>query len=94
MAVQHLPHPESVEAIADRLKRTREAMGLTQAAWCRLVGIEPQQWNNYERARNKIALGQALKVVHATGATLEWIFRGEMAAGLPATLQAALQKKR
>lgn len=89
-----MPHPESVEAIADRLKRTREAMGFSQAEWCRLVGIEPQQWNNYERARNRIAIDQALKVCAATGITTDWIYRGLMSTGLSANVQTALQRKR
>ena len=55
---------------------TREALGKNQATWCRIVGIEQQAWNNYERGRRRISLDHALKVVQATGVGLDWIYRG------------------
>lgn len=90
MPVQVIHNPESVTAIADRLKRTRQAQRLEQAAWCRLVGIEPQAWNNYERGIRRISLDQAIKVCRATGVSLDWIYRG-IASGLPVNLATALQ---
>jgi hypothetical protein len=36
------------QLLAERLRATREAKKLKQADWCRLVGIEPQAWSNYE----------------------------------------------
>jgi len=66
-------------------------MGLTQAAWCRVTGIEPQAWNNYERGLRRISLDQALKVCQATGATLDWLYRG-MADGLPVRLAMAIRQ--
>ena len=93
MMAANAPHPESIEAIADRLKRTREAMGFyNQAEWCRLVGIDTNAWNNYEKARNRISIDQAIKVCQATGVTTDWIYRGLMTAGLPANVQTALQR--
>ncbi|MBB4042037.1 DNA-binding XRE family transcriptional regulator [Microvirga flocculans] len=68
--------PDSKEAIAERLTLTREAMGMKQADFCRLVGITPQAWNNYEEAVNRISIDAALKVVQATGISLDWIYRG------------------
>lgn len=94
MNTNHAPHPESLEAVADRLKRTRVAFGFNQAQWCRLVGIDTQAWNNYEKARNRISVDQALKVCQATGITTDWIFRGLMSTGLPMNIQTELQKKR
>lgn len=82
------------EKMADRLKRTREAFNLNQADWCRLVGIEPQAWSNYEQGRNRISIDQALKVCAATGVTTDWIYRGLMTASLPTDVQLALQRKR
>lgn len=84
---------ESGEAIAERLKRTREAMGFNQAQWCRLTGIEPQAWNNYESGLRRISIDQAIKVCQATGVTTDWIYRGLMSAGLPMGIQTALQNQ-
>jgi transcriptional regulator with XRE-family HTH domain len=83
--------PTAVEMIAERLRLTRAASGLNQAAWCRLVGINPQAWNNYEQARNRISLDQALRICSATGVTLDWIYRG-IAAGLPISMASEIQR--
>lgn len=86
--------PESLPEISARLKRTREAMGFNQAQWCRLVGIEPAAWNNYESGLRRISPDQALKVCQATGITFDWIYRGLMNSGLPMHVQTELQKRR
>lgn len=86
------PPTGSNEAIAERLIRTREAMGLNQAQWCRLTGIEPQAWNNYESGLNRISINQAIKVCQATGVTMDWIYRGLMSGGLPMGVQIGLQQ--
>ena len=78
------------ESIAQRLKRTREAMGLKPAAWCRLVDIEPAAWANYESGLRRISIDQALKVCRATGVSLDWIYRGLMQ-GMPVDLATKLQ---
>ncbi|MBR0695978.1 helix-turn-helix domain-containing protein [Bradyrhizobium lablabi] len=82
-----------VKAIAERLKLTREALGLHQAAFGRLVGIEPQAINNYETGLRRISVDQAIKICAATGVSLDWIYRG-LASGLPVNLATALQQKR
>jgi hypothetical protein len=42
------------ESISTRLRWTREALGHSQAEWCRLTNIGPQAWNNYERGLRRI----------------------------------------
>lgn len=82
--------------IADRLRLTRLASGLSQAAWCRLVGIAPSAWHNYETLGpnwRRISLDQALKVCGGAGVTLDWIYRGQ-AAGLPMNLATKIQQLR
>lgn len=74
--------PESTQAVAERLRLTREAFHMKKAAWCRFVGISPQAWGNVEGTKtapaiNRIGLEQALKVCKATGVGLNWIFRGQ-----------------
>jgi transcriptional regulator with XRE-family HTH domain len=83
--------PLSVEEGATRLRLTREASGLNQAAWCRMVGISTQAWNNYEQAVNRISIDQALRVCAATGVTLDWIYRG-ISAGLPVKIATEIQE--
>lgn len=80
------------KAIAERLKLTREALGLNQAAFARLTGIEPQAINNYETGLRGISVDQAIKICAATGVSLDWIYRG-LSAGLPINLATAMQQK-
>ncbi|PJG56462.1 hypothetical protein CVM73_02530 [Bradyrhizobium forestalis] len=75
--------------IAARLKWTRQATGLNQAKWCRLAGIEPQAWNNYENGLRRISIYQAFKVCKVTGVTLDWIYHG-IASGIPVQLAPSL----
>jgi transcriptional regulator with XRE-family HTH domain len=79
------------DAIADRLRLIREAKGLIQASMARLVGITPQEWNNWERGRDRISLEKAIQVCAATGASLDWIYRGDMK-GLPLDLATRIQE--
>jgi DNA-binding XRE family transcriptional regulator len=74
--------PESTQAVAERLRLTRQAFGMKKAPWSRFVGITPQAWNNVEGtetspAANRISVDEALKVCRATGVGLNWIFRGD-----------------
>ena len=80
---------EGHRSISIRLKRTRQAFGLSQAKWCQLVGITPSAWNNYEYGTNRISIDQALKICRATGISLDWIYRG-LRAGLPYELACKL----
>jgi transcriptional regulator with XRE-family HTH domain len=84
--------PKEINAIAERLILTREALGLKQAAFARLVGIEPQALNNYESGLRRISVDQAIKICAATGVSLDWIYRG-LASGLPVNLATALQQR-
>jgi transcriptional regulator with XRE-family HTH domain len=74
---------------ARRLVALRQALGHTQAQWARRNGFEPQVVNNWEAARNRIGLDAALKICSVTGVTLDYIYRGSMAA-LPWELAAKL----
>ena len=89
---QHNFEGASTSDVADRLRITREALGLTQAAIGNLAGISAQAWNNNERGRDRISLDQAIKLCIATGISLDWIFRGDMS-GLRHDLAAKIMKK-
>ena len=71
-----------VPAIAGRLRLTRQALRLKQAALCRQTGIAPNTYNQWEQERGRPDLDGAMKLCDAFGITLDWIYRGSMA-GLP-----------
>ena len=74
--------PTSVDEVAARLKLTREALKLSQAALCRQTGISPQTWNNAETGDNRLGLDNANKLRAKFGISLDWLFWGDMR-GLP-----------
>jgi transcriptional regulator with XRE-family HTH domain len=85
--------PETqLQAISRRLRELREAMGYSQATMARIAGIGPTTWNNYETAIRRISLDEAMKVCSATGATLDWIYRGEGIGQLPRDLALKLRR--
>lgn len=71
-----------VPAIAERLRITRQALRLKQAALCRQTGIAPNTYNQWEQERGRPDLDGAMKLCDAFGITLDWIYRGSYA-GLP-----------
>lgn len=83
-------NPSSLQAIAARLKILREALDLNQASWCRLIGVETNTWNNYERGRRRISVDEARRVRTSTGATLDYIYEGD-AGALPVQLAMKIQ---
>ena len=72
----------SLQDSADRLRVLREALGLTQVQISRVCGIGQQAWNNYEGARRRISVDQALRLRNSIGVTLDWIYAGDPK-GLP-----------
>jgi transcriptional regulator with XRE-family HTH domain len=80
-----------IDAIAERLRLTRQALGLKQAAIARLTGISTQAWNNYETAKYRISVDQALMVCRTIGVSLDWIYRGDMN-GLPLRIATRIQQ--
>lgn len=80
----------ALQELAERLRLTREAMGLKQIAMARLAGISPQAWWNYENARKRISIDHAMKVCRATGVGLNWIYRDD-ASDLPVELATKIQ---
>lgn len=84
--------PSHHDMIAQRLRLTRKATGLSQAEFCRRVGIGQQAWSNYEAGRNRISIDMALRLCAGIGATLDWIYRGNMESGLPPQLTRSIQE--
>jgi transcriptional regulator with XRE-family HTH domain len=74
MLARNVP-PENRHQIGRRLSLLRRAIaGEKQADFCRLVGIQPNTWSQYESGKNRIALEQAIQIVRETGATLDFIY--------------------
>jgi len=82
----------SVEAIA-RIKETRQALKLTQVRLCKIADMSLTAWNNAETGDNRISIDLAIKFCDATGATLDWIYRG-ISSGLPTAIQEAMAERR
>src|SRR5262245_65016276 len=83
--------PDNPYEIGDRLRLTRQALGLSQAELCRRTGISPAAWNNAETGDNRIGIDNAMSLCKATGATLDWIFMGHRG-GLPQKLAVDIER--
>lgn len=80
--------PESKEAIGERLRWTRLALGFQkQVDICRDIGDEgmAQAWNNWESGRDRIGLDNALMLCRRYRLSLDWIYTGNDG-NLPASL--------
>lgn len=53
-----------------------------QAQFASFLNLSPSQLNNYERGLKRPDIGVAINICTRTGATLDWIYRGERA-GMP-----------
>lgn len=72
---------QSVTQISERLVELRRAIGGdgygSQVKFCIQAGVTPNAWNNLEAGTNRISLDTALTVSQRTGASLDWIYKGE-----------------
>jgi DNA-binding XRE family transcriptional regulator len=83
--------PDSRNDIGERLRVTREALGLSQAELCRRLGISPAAWNNAETGDNRIGIDNAMLLCKAIGVTLDWIYMGHRG-GLPQKLAVEIER--
>lgn len=93
MAADDLPADASPERIAERLALVREVYGLTQTEFSKRAGIAANAWNNYERARKRISIDAALRLVHVYHLTLDYIYLGD-SSNLPYKLASAIEAVR
>ena len=84
------------EEFAERMRLLRVAYGLTigiselsQLRWAQIVGMSATGWNNCEARGARLGLDRALTICAKTGASLDFIYRGDRSA-LPPKLQLAL----
>ena len=83
----------SLEKIAERLTIVREVQGLTQTEFSSRAGINKNAWNNYERARKRINLEAAIRLVATFELTLDYIYLGDTS-NLKYRLSAAIEAVR
>lgn len=75
--------PESVEAIAQRLRWIRIAFSaaqglhrpMSQAEFARQAKIGVAAWNNAETGDNRIGIDNAIALCRLTGVSLDYIYR-------------------
>lgn len=67
----------SPEDIGRRIVTLREAMGLNQAAFAKLVDISQPSIANYESGLRRPELDKGAQIVLKTGITLDWLYLGE-----------------
>jgi transcriptional regulator with XRE-family HTH domain len=66
------------EVIGARLRALRIALGYKRArAFCEVVEISEQAWNNYENGRRAPTAKDGVKIAKTTGVTLDWIYCGD-----------------
>jgi transcriptional regulator with XRE-family HTH domain len=68
---------QTAKEIGKRLRLTREAMGLTQAAFCRKAGLSPSGYNQFEKGGTRPRIDSALALRDAHGLSLDWIYLGD-----------------
>lgn len=71
--------------IGERLRATREALGLDQRSLCRAIDIGESAYNQYEKGARPLTIGPAIKMCRRFGLTLDWLYRGDPS-GLPVRL--------
>ncbi len=63
--------------IGERLRITREALGLNQDAFSSRAGLHPSAYNQYERGKRLPTVAAAISIADTYDLTLDWIYRGD-----------------
>jgi hypothetical protein len=69
--------PESNKSLANRLKITREAIGVIPADVCKRLKVGANAWSQYESGERRITIGVAIRFCSEYGLTLDWIYRAD-----------------
>ena len=72
--------PEQLRAIGQRLKSTREALGLTQKQVCELLDLRPATWNHWETGRRLPDPLVMAELADSHRLSLDWVYSGNKAA--------------
>lgn len=63
--------------VGERLRLTRQALGMAQNEFAARAGIAANTYNQFESGRNRPSLDAAMKLVDAYKITLDWIYLGD-----------------
>jgi transcriptional regulator with XRE-family HTH domain len=74
-----------IKEVSLRIIHIMNALGDSQVRFSKRTGISQQSINNWVKGRAAPSLAQALKICQRTGATLDYIYRGDVT-NLPARL--------
>lgn len=88
MTASRIPKSQ-IQEIAGRLLAAREAVGISSAELCRRTGINPNTYSQWETAKGRPSLDEAIKLCRALGYTLDWIYLGNPS-GLPLSIASKL----
>lgn len=66
-----------MRAIGERLRLTRDALGLTQERFCARAEISPTAYNQWERGHKRPSVDAGIALCNAYDLTLDWIYRGD-----------------
>jgi ribosome-binding protein aMBF1 (putative translation factor) len=70
---------ETVRDIANRLIRTRLALGFqSQAEFAKAIDLEKNVYNPFERGKRRLTLEAARKIKRRFGVSLDWLFDGDI----------------
>lgn len=72
--------------IAYRIKKAREALGISAADLCRELDIGQNRWSQYESGERRITLVIAVRLAEDHGIGLDWTYRGD-ASDLPSDIR-------
>src|SRR5262249_39286611 len=86
--MSHLSMADKLKSLGNRLKMTREALGLSAADLCKRIRIKPNRWSQYESGERRITVDIADRLCDEFDLSLDWIYRGN-----PAQLPHALRLK-
>jgi transcriptional regulator with XRE-family HTH domain len=81
------------EAVAARLRVTREAMRLSQQEFATRAGIAPNTYNQFEQGKRLLPVTKGISLCETHGLTLDWIFRDDPS-GLPYKMATAIKALR
>jgi transcriptional regulator with XRE-family HTH domain len=74
------------QLVGKRVRAIWLALGISQAEFGRRTEITSQNFSNWLAGTQRPSLDMALKICEATGATLDWIYRGSPV-GMPLELE-------
>ncbi len=77
--------------VAQRLKRVRNYINVSQAEFAKAIGVSPTRYNNWERGRDRLSLQGALKINELYGTSLDFLFLNRVET-LPINMMKALSE--